>query len=123
MNLNAEAKASVDVEVDLNVDLAYSVTSLKFVFPPSQGGSSVDLSPKDSRKCHLLSRDINSNISLALRLSVSPNVATNTTIEAHIIPSVCCFNKMIRVNVADGILCVVELRHIGSRRGRRIYFP
>lgn len=59
LNLNAEAKASVGVEVDLNVDLAYSVTSLKFVFPPSQGGSSVDLSPKDSRKCHLLSRDIN----------------------------------------------------------------
>lgn len=30
---------------------------------------------------------------------------------------------MIRVNAADGILCVVELRYIGSWRGRRIYFP
>lgn len=59
MNLNAEAKASVDVEVDLNVDLAYSVTSLKFVFPPSQGGSSANLAPKDSRKFHLFSHDAN----------------------------------------------------------------
>lgn len=51
-NLNVEAKATVDVEVDLSLGLAYSIDSLQLVFPPSQGGSNANPAPNDSREFH-----------------------------------------------------------------------
>ncbi|KAJ6546622.1 hypothetical protein B0H10DRAFT_2447526 [Mycena sp. CBHHK59/15] len=69
--IQAQATATLDVEVDMNVVLAYHIENAKLFFPHSDsltsGGS---FSPSDS----------------PLSLSVSPSVASKGTVAAHVIP-------------------------------------
>lgn len=67
-----QAKASMDVEADMKVNIAYNVKDAKLFFPSSQeqkSGGAFD--PADS----------------PLQLSVSPSVASKATVEGHVIPS------------------------------------
>ncbi|THH05785.1 hypothetical protein EW145_g4539 [Phellinidium pouzarii] len=71
--LNAEATANIDLDVDMSIDLAYNVDSLQLFFPPSSGHTSTaNVSPQDT----------------PLKLSVSPDVSSNATFEAHLIPTI-----------------------------------
>ncbi|KAI5116444.1 hypothetical protein M0805_008631 [Coniferiporia weirii] len=70
--LNAEATASLDIDMELSVNLAYSVDNLSLFFPPSfSQSSSASATPKD----------------IPLALSVTPGVTSNATLEAHLIPA------------------------------------
>ncbi|KAF9451431.1 hypothetical protein P691DRAFT_773101 [Macrolepiota fuliginosa MF-IS2] len=71
--INGQALATVDVDVNLNVDLAYTLTNAKLFFPKSSTLSSgVGVSPGSS----------------ALALSVNPSLASRTYVEAHIQPRI-----------------------------------
>ncbi|EJD01947.1 uncharacterized protein FOMMEDRAFT_20739 [Fomitiporia mediterranea MF3/22] len=71
-NIDAEAKATIDLDVAMSVDLAYGVSDLQLFFPPSDGKtSSAVVAPKDT----------------PLKLSASPNIQSNATLEVHLIPS------------------------------------
>ncbi|KAF4610321.1 hypothetical protein D9613_010283 [Agrocybe pediades] len=70
--INAQAKATLDVDLTMNVGVNYKISNAKLIFPPSSdeasGGSfSIEDTP--------------------LKLSVSPAVKATGTLEAHIIPS------------------------------------
>ncbi|KDQ51373.1 hypothetical protein JAAARDRAFT_41224 [Jaapia argillacea MUCL 33604] len=70
--INAQATATVELDVDLAVGLAYSVTNGKLFFPPANGHTSGGIfTPQDSQ----------------LQLSVSPSVSATGTIAAHLIPT------------------------------------
>ncbi|KAI5116443.1 hypothetical protein M0805_008630 [Coniferiporia weirii] len=70
--LEAEAKATIDLDIDLSTDLAYSLDDLTLYFPQSADqASKAKVSPKSG----------------PLKLSVSPSVSSNTTLEAHLIPT------------------------------------
>ncbi|TDL21134.1 hypothetical protein BD410DRAFT_868623 [Rickenella mellea] len=71
--LNARATATLDVNVNMGIDLAYDVQKLQLVFPPtSDQPSSGSPTPRDT----------------PLKLSVSPQVSSKGTIEAHVIPTI-----------------------------------
>ncbi|KAI0668758.1 hypothetical protein C8Q78DRAFT_245368 [Trametes maxima] len=69
-SVNAEAAASLDANLDMDVDLAYSVKGLQLFFPPSSDPAG-QYTPGDSN----------------LKLSVSPNVTSHGQVAAHLIPS------------------------------------
>lgn len=49
--IDGEAKATIDLDVDMTVDLAYNVSDLQLFFPPSAGhGSSANVVPQSTRK-------------------------------------------------------------------------
>ena len=78
--------------MNLGVDLAYHVDSLQLVFPPSDGNpSNASATPQDSRT-HIAEADYESQLTydilVAFALSVTPGIASNATITAHLIPSV-----------------------------------
>ena len=78
--------------MNLGVDLTYHVDSLQLVFPPSDGNpSNASATPQDSRK-HIAEADYESRLTydilVAFALSVTPGIASNATITAHLIPSV-----------------------------------
>ncbi|EJD01946.1 uncharacterized protein FOMMEDRAFT_108994 [Fomitiporia mediterranea MF3/22] len=82
-DIDAEAKANIDLDVDMSVDLAYEVSDLRLFFPPSDGKtSSATIAPKDT----------------PLKLSASPEVQSNATLEVHLIPSL-----NFGINVLDGL--------------------
>lgn len=99
-NLFAEATLDIDTEVHLGVDLAYHVDNLQLVFPPSDGhSSSAKATPQDSRKQleSIIRYLSDTSFNAALTLSVSPGVASNATITAHLIPSVCILFPLLHV--------------------------
>ncbi|KAI5116203.1 hypothetical protein M0805_006760 [Coniferiporia weirii] len=70
--LEAEAKATIDLDVDLSIDLAYSLDDLTLYFPQSADqASEANVYPESG----------------PLKLSVSPNVSSNATLEVHLIPT------------------------------------
>ncbi|KAF9033940.1 hypothetical protein BDZ89DRAFT_1130813 [Hymenopellis radicata] len=72
--INAQALAKLDVNLDLNVGIVYTISNASFVFPPGIDDS------KDGG---------NFNIGdTPLQLSVSPSVEATGTLEAHLIPSI-----------------------------------
>lgn len=88
ISVNGRAVATVDLDMDLTVNMSYSVSNLELFFPPSEDHtSSADVSPNDT----------------PLKLSVSPDVSTNTTLEAHLIPSLnvglSAFGKLVSASV------------------------
>ncbi|TDL21237.1 hypothetical protein BD410DRAFT_771726 [Rickenella mellea] len=71
--LNAQTKATLDVNVNMAVDLSYDVNKLQLFFPPLNGEvSNGAINPRNA----------------PLQLAVSPGVASKGTLEAHIIPTV-----------------------------------
>ncbi|TDL21135.1 hypothetical protein BD410DRAFT_840835 [Rickenella mellea] len=71
--LNARATANLDIDVNMNIDLAYDVQNLQLVFPPVSGQpSSGSPTPRDT----------------PLKLSVSPQVSSQGTVEVHVIPTI-----------------------------------
>lgn len=55
-NINAEATVTIDLELDMAVDINYQINNLQLFFPAQQGHTSaVDVSPQDSRACTCLS--------------------------------------------------------------------
>lgn len=68
--INAQAKASLDLDVDMTVGVKYNIDKAEFTFPKggSKGGS---FTPGDT----------------PLKLSVQPSGTATGTIEAHLIPS------------------------------------
>ncbi|KAF7325034.1 hypothetical protein MKEN_00545900 [Mycena kentingensis (nom. inval.)] len=69
--IQAQAIATLDVEMDLDVDLSYCISNAKLFYPPSPyHNNSGSFSPNNS----------------PLNFSVNPEVASAATIEAHIIP-------------------------------------
>ncbi|KAL5478586.1 hypothetical protein ACEPAI_2770 [Sanghuangporus weigelae] len=70
--IDAQALATIDLDVIMDVDLAYSFSDLQLFFPPSDDHpSSAVVTPQDT----------------PLKLSASPNVESNATLEAHLIPT------------------------------------
>ncbi|KAL5497716.1 hypothetical protein ACEPAH_2647 [Sanghuangporus vaninii] len=70
--IDAQALATIDLDVTMDVDLAYSFSDLQLFFPPSDGHpSGAVVAPQDT----------------PLKLSASPNVESNATLEAHLIPA------------------------------------
>ncbi|KAL5520933.1 hypothetical protein ACEPAF_2936 [Sanghuangporus sanghuang] len=70
--IDAQAFATVDLEVTMDVDLAYSFSELQLFFPPSDDHpSGAVVAPQDT----------------PLKLSASPNIESNATLEAHLIPT------------------------------------
>ncbi|KAI0340900.1 hypothetical protein BDW22DRAFT_1333399 [Trametopsis cervina] len=70
--VNAQGTGTLDTELNMAVDLAYSVNGANLFFPPKKGSSSGDFKPADT----------------SLNLSVAPNVAATGSLEAHIIPTI-----------------------------------
>jgi hypothetical protein len=72
--VNAQATATLDLDIDMAVNLAYKVTNGQLIFPPNAqlpGGG--NFAPSDA----------------PLQISVSPNVQAEAKLEAHVIPTVC----------------------------------
>ncbi|KAF7303590.1 hypothetical protein MIND_00588300 [Mycena indigotica] len=70
--VQAQATATLDVGVDLSVDLSYCISGAKFFYPPSPfNKNSGKFTPNNS----------------PLNFSVAPNVSSKAKLEAHIIPS------------------------------------
>ncbi|ESK93406.1 hypothetical protein Moror_1817 [Moniliophthora roreri MCA 2997] len=70
--IQGQAKATLDIDADLTVDLAYTVDNAKLFFPKSdtqQSGG--DFTPTNT----------------PLKLSVTPSVASKAVVEGHIIPT------------------------------------
>ena len=54
LDLNAQAIATLDLDVDLQVGLKYNVENLELFFPPLPGRDSfANVAAQDSRKSHL----------------------------------------------------------------------
>lgn len=71
--VNGEIKGSLNVDVDVTVNLAYTVTKSELVFPPnSNQNTGGDFKPADSR----------------LKLSAASRIDADGNIEGHIIPTV-----------------------------------
>ncbi|KAI0364910.1 hypothetical protein BV20DRAFT_973864 [Pilatotrama ljubarskyi] len=70
-SVNAEATASLDANVDMDVDLAYDVKGMQLFFPPGGNSQAGSFTPGDSN----------------VKLSVSPNVTAHGQVAAHLIPS------------------------------------
>ncbi|KAH9855724.1 hypothetical protein C2E23DRAFT_723644 [Lenzites betulinus] len=70
--VNVQATASLDANVNMDVDLAYTVSGLRAFFPPGGSNSNAgSFNPGDSN----------------LALSVSPNVTAHGQVTAHLIPT------------------------------------
>ncbi|KAJ7042171.1 hypothetical protein C8F04DRAFT_96310 [Mycena alexandri] len=70
--VQAEVSGTVDVDLDLTVDLTYCISGAKLFFPPDPyHNSSGQFTPNNS----------------PLNFSVAPDVASNAKITAHVIPS------------------------------------
>uniref|UniRef100_A0A0W0EY55 DUF7223 domain-containing protein n=1 Tax=Moniliophthora roreri TaxID=221103 RepID=A0A0W0EY55_MONRR len=70
--IQGQAKATLDIDADLTVDLAYTVDNAKLFFPKSDAQKSGgDFTPTNS----------------PLKLSVTPSVASKAVVEGHIIPT------------------------------------
>uniref|UniRef100_A0A0W0EY52 DUF7223 domain-containing protein n=1 Tax=Moniliophthora roreri TaxID=221103 RepID=A0A0W0EY52_MONRR len=70
--IQGQAKATLDIDADLTVDLAYTIDNAKLFFPKSdtqQSGG--DFTPTNT----------------PLKLSVTPSVASKAVVEGHIIPT------------------------------------
>lgn len=70
--LNAQATGDLNIDLDMKVDIAYTVNNAQLTFPPDQGASKGVFKPADSN----------------LALSASSNFNGDATLEAHIIPTV-----------------------------------
>jgi hypothetical protein len=71
--INGQVKANLDVDLDMTVNIAYTVKDAQMVFPPNdKRKSGGDFKPADSN----------------LKLSATPSVAAKGTLEGHIIPTV-----------------------------------
>ncbi|KAJ3482999.1 hypothetical protein NLI96_g6615 [Meripilus lineatus] len=70
--VNVEANGTADANVDLDVDLSYTVSNAKIFFPPQHGSSSGGFTPADTN----------------LKLSVAPNASLQGAIEGHVIPTI-----------------------------------
>ncbi|KAJ3528236.1 hypothetical protein NM688_g8023 [Phlebia brevispora] len=81
-NVDLEGIATIDTDVDMTVGLAYNINNGRLVFPPDQGSSSGSFVPANTN----------------LQLSASPNVASQASVEAHVIP-----NIAFGINVLDGL--------------------
>jgi hypothetical protein len=71
--VNAQANATLDLDIDMAVNLAYKITDGQLIFPPNAklpGGG--NFAPADA----------------PLQISVSPNVQAEAKLEAHVIPTV-----------------------------------
>jgi len=71
--VNAQATATLDLDIDMAVNLAYKVTNGQLIFPPNAqlpGGG--NFAPSDA----------------PLQISVSPNVQAEAKLEAHVIPTI-----------------------------------
>ncbi|TFK84342.1 hypothetical protein K466DRAFT_602089 [Polyporus arcularius HHB13444] len=69
-SVNAEATASLDANLNVDVDLAYTIAGAQLFFPPNDKPAG-SFTPNDSN----------------LKLSVSPNITSHGQIAAHLIPS------------------------------------
>ncbi|KAL0576061.1 hypothetical protein V5O48_005919 [Marasmius crinis-equi] len=83
--INAQAKATLDIDATMDVTLAYNVKDAKLFFPPIEDSekSGGQFAPADSPGTF-------SNVTHykpALKLSVSPSVASKAKVEAHLIPT------------------------------------
>ncbi|KAG7095281.1 hypothetical protein E1B28_006053 [Marasmius oreades] len=69
--IQAQAKATLDIDAKIDVTLAYHVEDAKLFFPPLDGNSGGQFQPADS----------------PLKLSVSPSLASKAIVEGHLIPT------------------------------------
>ncbi|THG96943.1 hypothetical protein EW026_g4972 [Hermanssonia centrifuga] len=81
-NVDVQAMGNFDTDLNMVVDLAYNISNAKLFFPPGQYSSSGDFAPANTN----------------LQLSASPNVASQASVEAHIIPTV-----QFGLNALDGL--------------------
>jgi hypothetical protein len=71
--INGNVIANLDVDVDMTVNLAYNVKNAQMFFPPSdKHKSGGDFKPADSN----------------LKLSATPSIAAQGTLEGHLIPTI-----------------------------------
>ncbi|KAI1787639.1 hypothetical protein LXA43DRAFT_1164830 [Ganoderma leucocontextum] len=70
-NIYAEADASIETNLELDVDLLYTISGGQLVYPQSQGSGGGTYSPGDSN----------------VKLSASANVTANAQLSAHLKPS------------------------------------
>ncbi|OSD05577.1 hypothetical protein PYCCODRAFT_1464936 [Trametes coccinea BRFM310] len=69
-NVNAEATASIDANIDMDVDIAYTISGMQLFFPPGSNSQAGKFTPGDSN----------------VKLAASPNVTTHGQVAAHLIP-------------------------------------
>ena len=69
-SVNAEATASLDANLNVDVDLDYTISGAQLFFPPSNNPAG-SFKPGDSN----------------VKLSVSPNITSHGQVAAHLIPS------------------------------------
>ncbi|TFY62936.1 hypothetical protein EVG20_g6519 [Dentipellis fragilis] len=69
-NVNGEITGDVNLQIDLTVGLAYSISNAQLEFPPGQSSSSGTFGPSDNN----------------LDLSVSPDLSGSASVSAHLIP-------------------------------------
>ncbi|KAG5640821.1 hypothetical protein DXG03_006893 [Asterophora parasitica] len=90
----AQASADVDLGVNLKVDLSYTVSDAKIFFPPgSNQTSGGTFTPGEARQYissgyHIAKPLTFPVLNEALKLSVTPNVASSAVVSAHLIPRV-----------------------------------
>lgn len=89
--VDAQAKATLDIDVDLTVGINYKIDNAELIFPPNgkQASNKGAFNVGDTRTSFLVSKiEIDSYVTfLALKLSTSPDVNATGTLEAHLIPS------------------------------------
>ncbi|KAG6907149.1 hypothetical protein DXG01_010326 [Tephrocybe rancida] len=83
-----QTTATLDVDVDMVVDLSYSVNDAKLFFPPSSKHASGGPFSPGKARAQLISftNSYNDLSHLALKLSVSPSLASKAVVVAHVIP-------------------------------------
>jgi len=94
-----QATASLDVGLDMQVDLSYAVKNAKLFFPPTDGSSSGGSFVPGQERTYLVSPrskapypdpstlpQLPFQSSTALKLSISPSITSNAKVAAHIIP-------------------------------------
>lgn len=83
--ISADAKASLELDVDMKLDLAHNITNGHLVFPPqanstqTNGTSGGVFIPGDT----------------GLTFAASPELDGKASVEAHLIPGVCIFYSVL----------------------------
>ena len=85
--MDVEGIASLDTAVNMDVDLAYTISNAKLFFPPEKGSSQGDFAPANTGTSHarstltFFSRDIDSPRFIPdLSLDATPNVAASASL-------------------------------------------
>jgi len=90
-SINANALAELGVTADISVTASLALPEVQFTFPPSEGESSAQVNPKDTRESpsvhsvHFLSAY---RFRIAIKLDVGASATLTGRVEAHLIPRI-----------------------------------